>query len=206
LVDATLVDATCRNEPTVPSFDAMGFSSRVCHRLGLLGWLIVNLLPGAASRAGDVSLESAGARYGFAADGRSQGFQQAEAFLNCNLPWHWTLGQNWPLQSRFDASAGWLGRQPFNAAVISLGPALALRYKELPASLEAGANVTGITRDEFGTKDLGSQFQFTSHIGLNWDFAEHWRAGYRFQHMSNAGIHEPNPGLNLHVFALSYLF
>jgi hypothetical protein len=41
---------------------------------------------------------------------------------------------------------------------------------------------------------------------LNWDFATHWRLGYRFQHMSNAGLSQPNPGLNMHMFALSYLF
>ena len=29
---------------------------------------------------------------------------------------------------------------------------------------------------------------------------------YRYQHMSNAGIATPNPGLNLHMVAFSYLF
>jgi hypothetical protein len=184
----------------------MGFSSRVCYRVGLLSWLIVSLLPAAVCHAADFSLESAGVRYGFPNDGRSQGFNQAEAFLNSNLPWRWTLGTNWPLQSRLDATAGWLGRYPFNAAVVTLGPSLILRYKDFPLSLEGGASLTGITRDEFGSKDLGTRLQFTSHIGLNWDFAEHLRLGYRFQHMSNAGIREPNPGLNLHAFAVSYLF
>ncbi|MEY2428504.1 MAG: hypothetical protein QOJ40_1389 [Verrucomicrobiota bacterium] len=184
----------------------MGFSSRVCYRAGLLSWLIINLLPAAASRAGAFSLESAGIRYGFPADTRSQGFKQVEAFLNCNLPLHWTLFDNWPLQSRLDASLGWLGRDRADAVLATLGPTLVVRYKELPLSLEGGASVTGLSRDVFGTKDLGSMFQFTSHIGLNWNFAERFRAGYRFQHMSNAGISEPNPGLNLHVVAVSYLF
>jgi hypothetical protein len=49
-------------------------------------------------------------------------------------------------------------------------------------------------------------FQFTSHLGVNWDFAPHWRVGYRFQHMSNAGLATPNPGLNLHIFSVSYRF
>ena len=139
-------------------------------------------------------------------DHRSQGFSQAEAFVNWNLPWQWKPGADWRLQSRLDASAGWLGRGRSDAALITLGPTLVLRDKWLPLSLEAGASLTGLSRYEFGSKDLGSLFQFTSHIGLNWDFAEHLRVGYRFQHMSNAGIREPNPGLNLHVFAVSYLF
>ena len=185
----------------------MGFSLRVCHQgVGLLSWLTVSLLPATASRAGEFSLESAGGRYGFPVDHRSQGFSQAEAFVNLNLPWQWNLNGDWHLQSRLDASVGWLGRDRFDAALITLGPALALSYKELPLSLEGGVSLTGLSRDEFGSKDLSSLFQFTSHIGLNWDFAEHLRVGYRFQHMSNAGIHEPNLGLNLHVFAVSYLF
>jgi hypothetical protein len=53
---------------------------------------------------------------------------------------------------------------------------------------------------------LGTDIQFTSHVGLNWDFAAHWRLGYRFQHMSNADLSRDNPGLNMHLFALSYVF
>jgi hypothetical protein len=123
-----------------------------------------------------------------------------------NLPWRWILGDNWPLQSRLDASAGWLGRVGTDAAMVTLGPTLVLHYKELPVSLEGGASLTGLTQDKFGSKNLGTRFQITSHVGVNWDFASHLRASYHFQHMSNAGIREPNPGLNLHVFAVSYLF
>jgi hypothetical protein len=185
----------------------MGFSSRVCHRLGLLSWVIVSFLAAASSgRAQEFTLESVGMRYGFPTDHRGQGFDQAEVFLNWNLPRQWRLGPDWHVESRFDLSAGWLGRQRFNSALGTVGPTLVLRNKWLPVALEAGASVTGLSRGEFGSKDLGGLFQFTTHAGLNWDFAPHLRVGYRFQHMSNAGIRSPNPGLNLHVFAVSYLF
>ena|SRR5258708_6001543 len=164
------------------------------------------LLAASASHAQEFRLDSAGARYGFPTDGRSEGFNQAEAFVNWNLPWRWQLGRTWPLQSRLDFSAGWLGRERADAFVTTLGPTLVLGHEGLPLSLEGGVSVTGISRDQFGSKDLGSLFQFTSHVGLNWDFAPHLRLGYRFQHMSNAGIREPNPGLNLHMVAISYLF
>lgn len=63
-----------------------------------------------------------------------------------------------------------------------------------------------LSRHDFGSKDFGELFQFTSHIGLNLDLWEHLRLGYRFQHMSNAGLSGHNPGLNLHMLSMSYLF
>ena len=78
--------------------------------------------------------------------------------------------------------------------------------RELPVSLEGGVSPTGLSRSEFGSKDFGTEIQFTSHVGLNWDFATHWRLSYRFQHMSNADLGTKNPGLNLNMLALSYVF
>jgi hypothetical protein len=76
----------------------------------------------------------------------------------------------------------------------------------LPVSLDGGVSPTLLSRSEFGSKDFGTDIQFTSHIGVNWDFAAHWRLGYRFQHMSNADLVPQNRGLNMHMFALSYVF
>ena len=49
-------------------------------------------------------------------------------------------------------------------------------------------------------------FQFSNEVGVNWNFAAHWRLSYWFQHMSNAGLAPSNGGLNLHLFGLSYVF
>jgi hypothetical protein len=149
--------------------------------------------------------QSAGARIGFPAENTSQHFRQAEAFLNYNL-WGWNLSTNWHLQSRIDLSAGWVGQHGDNAFIGTLGPSLELSRARFPLSLEAGFSPTYISSYHFGTTDLGANAQFTSHIGLNWDITSHLRLGYRFQHMSNAGIREPNPGFNLHVVSVGYLF
>jgi lipid A 3-O-deacylase len=164
------------------------------------------LLFAVISRAEDFRLESVGVRGGLSASSRGEEFNQAEAFVNVNLPWGWDLGKEWHLQSRLDFSVGWLGDRGNNAAVGTIGPSVVLSRERLPVSLEGGVSPTFLSRSEFGSKDFGADFQFTSHIGLNWDFATHWRLGYRFQHMSNAGISSSNPGLNMHMFALSYLF
>jgi len=176
-------------------------------------WMVVTgrviaccLLWAAPGRAQEFRMESAGVRGGFSANGGRDEFHQAEFFGNWNLPWGWDLGKEWHLQSRLDLSAGWLGDSSQNAAVGTLGPTLVLSWARVPVSLEAGFSPTFLTSHVFESKDLGTDIQFTSHVGLYWDFASHWRLGYRFQHMSNADLARSNPGLNMHLFALSYVF
>lgn len=154
--------------------------------------------------AQSVHLESAGARAGFYTDGA--GFHQAEGFVNFNLPWGSELGSQWHLQSRLDGSIGWLGQSGANAGIATLGPSVVLNRQHLPLSFEAGVSPTVLTESDFRTKDFGFPLQFTSHAGLNLDVISHLRLSYRFQHMSNAGLGLHNPGLNLHMFGLSYLF
>jgi hypothetical protein len=157
------------------------------------------------AHAQEFQFQSVGARVGFPAENTSQHFRQAEAFLNYNL-WGWNLSTNWHMQSRIDLSTGWLGQHGDNAFIGTLGPSLELSRARFPVSLEAGFSPTYISRYQFGNTDLGTRAQFTSHIGLNLDVTSRWRLGYRFQHMSNAGIKEPNPGFNLHVVSVGYLF
>lgn len=54
---------------------------------------------------------------------------------------------------------------------------------------------TSIAAYEQGdSKDLGGTFQFMSGLGLSWEFADHSRLGLRYQHISNANLHDKNPG------------
>ena len=173
--------------------------------VGGCGLLALLAIP-ASGMGGDVTLESAGVRAGFSANQSGKDFYQAEAAVNWKLPWGWDLGRSFYLQSRLDGSVGWLGDRAANAAIGTIGPTLLLSREHLPISLEGGSGPTVMTRSQFGSKDFGIPLQFTSHVGLNWDMTSHWRLGYRFQHMSNAGLSRHNPGLNMNVFGLSYLF
>lgn len=152
------------------------------------------------------TLESVGARFGIAANSSSKNFYQAETFVDWNLPWSWDLGRSWHLRTHLDFSLGWLGNQYHDGAIGTGGPLLALGRPRLPVFLEAGVSPTGLSRTQYVSKDFGVPVQFTSYGGLYWDFAEHFRLGYRYQHMSNASISNHNPGLNLHMFGLSYRF
>ncbi len=142
----------------------------------------------------------------FAAHQRNAALHQTDAFANWNVPLSWEPLSHWRVQSRLDASLGWLGGDGDHGAVATIGPTLVLTRKGFPISVEGGVSPTVLTREQFGSKDFGTIFQFTSHGAVNFDFGRHWRASYRYQHMSNAHLVSQNPGLNLHVFGISYRF
>lgn len=151
------------------------------------------------------SLGSAGVRYGFPVTSKGRGFNEGEATLACNLPWSWEIIR-WHAQMQLEGSAGWLGRSGDDAALGTAGCTLLLTRGKCPVSFEGGSLPTLLSRHIFGTKDFGTAFQFTTYAGINWDVTRHVRLGYRFQHMSNAGINKHNPGLNLHCLGVSYIF
>lgn len=158
------------------------------------------------SLAEEFRLESVGFRAGFSGSSSGEDFNQAEFFLNCNLPWLWDLGKRWCLRPRLDASLGWLGDRTDNAAIGTLGPSLLIFHGTFPVTLEGGIGPTLLSQHDFGVKDFGIKLQFTSHVGLNWDITSCVRLSYRFQHMSNGGLSGHNPGLNMHLLGISYLF
>jgi hypothetical protein len=151
--------------------------------------------------------ESVGARGGNSFTGGQGGeFWQTEAFADWNLPLKTESNSGWYLQTKLNLSVGWLGGTGINAAEGTLAPAVAFGRRHFPLWLEGGIGPTFISQYDFGLVNFGEQLQFTSFVGVNFDLTPHWRLGYRFQHMSNAGFAKSNPGLNLNMFALSYAF
>ena len=186
----------------------MSFSVKQFHRKVIYSsWVLLVLGTGANAAFGqDFRLESVGARGGFSFSSPNGRMNQAEAFVDFNLPWGWDLGKDWHLQSKLNLSLGWLGGNDRSGVIGSAGPALALGPEKFPLSVEAGVSGTGLSQTQYGEWNFGTLFQFTSYIGLNVDVTKHWRLGYRFQHMSNAGLSQHNPGFNMNMFALSYVF
>jgi len=172
-------------------------------RVAVLGTVIGIFLPGLVFASG-MELESAGVRGGVSDNAN---FSQVEALVDWKLPWRWDFVSDWHLQTKLNCSLGWLGAEHRSAAVGTAGPALQINYDQVPLNLEGGSSFTLLSRDTFGSRDLGSIVQFTTYVGLNWDITHRIRFGYRFSHMSNAGIDSThNDGLNMHMLALSYLF
>lgn len=147
-----------------------------------------------------------GLRGGFSSTDFGNRFVQGEAFLYRDLPWGWDLGKQWHLQTRLQLTAGALEGYDDVAFDGTLGPDLVLSYAPVPVTLDAGVSPTILSRHTFGERNLGTEFQFTSHVGLECRVWRCWSLSYRFQHMSNAGISKDNPGLNTHLFGVVYHF
>jgi lipid A 3-O-deacylase len=147
-----------------------------------------------------------GVRGGASLDCEPGRFRQVEAFAGWNLPWRWNSYFDLNLLPRLETSAGVLDGGSKAGFDGTLGPVLELRRGNFPLSIEGGASPTLLSRYRFDTRNLGGRFQFTDHIGLDWHFTEHFIAGLRFQHMSNAGIYKHNPGLNLEMLSVAYSF
>ncbi|TDY25137.1 lipid A 3-O-deacylase PagL [Paraburkholderia sp. BL6665CI2N2] len=75
--------------------------------------------------------------------------------------------------------------------------------------VEAGVGVRLLTHARISSDyTYATAFQFAPTAGAGVQFGSHqqYQAGYRFQHVSNGGIKEPNPGINFHQLYLQYNF
>lgn len=71
---------------------------------------------------------------------------------------------------------------------------------------ELGLGFSLLSRDRLGTRELSTHFQFSEHVGLGAEFGKGWFAGWRYSHYSNAGIEQPNDGLDMHQAVIGVSF
>lgn len=75
--------------------------------------------------------------------------------------------------------------------------------------VEAGVGVRLLSHvQETRDRTFSSSFQFADMVGVGAQFGEHqnYQAGFRFQHLSNAGLKHPNPGINFSEIYVQYNF
>jgi lipid A 3-O-deacylase len=171
-------------------------------------WSIIVLLivfSATSGNAGENNWNTAGIRAGFTDRSSEKYFSKYEAFVTFSLPWKWRNQQIWILGTFVEINAG-LVISEGNAFLGSVGPGIYLMTPGKGVAIVAGVFPTYLGQSKFGTEDFGETFQFVSEIGVNLDFCRNWTVGYRFQHMSNAGIASENPGLNMHMIELGYHF
>ncbi|MCP5458117.1 MAG: acyloxyacyl hydrolase [Gammaproteobacteria bacterium] len=70
---------------------------------------------------------------------------------------------------------------------------------------DVGIRMALMSRTKINGLDFGTALQFISHLGLSWRMGEHFEVGYQYQHMSNGGMNNSNPGLNMHVLRFELL-
>jgi len=128
----------------------------------------------------------------------------------------WLNDGDWQVTGFWEAALGrWLGHRPDdnNQTITEIGMTPVLRFAPKNFSgmapyLEGGFVGLHLISPTFIYTDrkFGSAFQFGNHIGFGISFGEPRRfdLGYRFQHMSNGDIKQPNQGINSSQFHFIY--
>jgi hypothetical protein len=137
-------------------------------------------------------------------DSDDQDLRTYKLFLRQELPWAWGLGHGLMLRTTVVASAGMLYDSGDDAMLISAGPGLLLDREGGRWALELASELTFLSEDHLAGLDLGGDSQFTCHLGLMWYTSEHVALGCRYEHISNAGLHTRNPGLDMVSLDLIY--
>lgn len=169
--------------------------------------LLLLLLLSVTARAGAESpINDLGIRLGITDGKNEENFTLVEVFARGELPWNRALGDRWRLNSYLEAGLGALDGGAKTGLIASFGPLVALIRANGDLRLELGVKPTWLSEDRFGREDLGGHFHFTSHFAVSYRVGPGLRIGYRLQHTSNAGITDPNPGLDVHLLSIDWTF
>lgn len=91
----------------------------------------------------------------------------------------------------------WEGDESSTNHSLSLAPVFVYEFSgnAVKPYLEAGIGVAAFENTEVENNDLGSSFQFEDRIGAGLRFAGGHEIGIRAIHYSNAGLKQPNNGI-----------
>ncbi len=92
---------------------------------------------------------------------------------------------------------------------IGLTPVFRLQANNLRGFyVEGGIGAHLLSSTQLGNKRFGSTFQFGDHLGFGYRFGARGAMdlGYRYQHLSNADIKQPNNGIDFQQLRLQYWF
>lgn len=186
-------------------FNVLGLFMKLKRDSMILVFVLVSFVPHAVT-ANKIIWRSIGLRGGVNDHRNEEDFKQYEGYATWQLPWHRQWNSGWRFGTYLEANAGVLRGGGESAFVGSIGPGLYFSSFVEKLDISMGINQTIISKHKFGGENLGGPVEFTSHIGLNLNFARHFTIGYRLQHMSNFVVYEHNPGLNMHMIEVGYRF
>jgi hypothetical protein len=178
-------------------------------RIDILGIglaLGLTMTTGGVAAAEFESLRVVGMRVGVSDYEKPDTFVLEEVFAQRTLPWRWQKSGPLEITTAVELSLGHLGADGTDAFVGGVGPVLCGNWTGLPLFVDVGIKATYISQSHFGLVNYGGKAQFVSHFEFGVELGHNWELAYRFQHMSNARVYKPNPGLNLHVLAVQYRF
>jgi len=168
-----------------------------------------------------------GSSAALAIDGVSFGYGDSDSsnssvkLYRIGAQWDWNkrlieVG-NWHLGGYWEANLGyWDNRSNgrTDSELFDIGFTPVFRFQQssiagLSPYAELGVGFHFLSRASVSTqRQFGSSFQFGDHVGVGVRFGDQGRydLGYRYQHLSNLGIKQPNQGINFHQLRLRYHF
>lgn len=149
--------------------------------------------------------ESAGVRAGISDNGGGQ-VSEFEFFATSSSIADWSLTNTTSVSLHWEGAAGVFSYEDDRTFSARFGPMLDLSFDDSPFHFVFSTSVAYLADHEFGRRDLGSELQFVSSLGFDWEFSPNWVLGYRRQHISNAGFDDTNPGLNLNTISVGFRF
>jgi hypothetical protein len=115
------------------------------------------------------------------------------------------------MPTSLDLGTGWVGRDGNSAAFVSFGPSYRIHLGGSDRArwfADLASHPTYISRSDFGGKHLGGNLHFTSSLGLGAYLDRNCKTSLmlRYQHTSNAGLSNSNPGVDMIALTFSYNF
>ncbi len=149
--------------------------------------------------------------------GNGDGADMARVGAVWNWDKQWFADGDWLVTGFWEASLGsWRGHGGTgnNQTVTDAGITPVFRFQQknpggIAPYAEAAIGFHLITPTFIYTdRHFGSSFQFGDHVGIGIRFGDHQRfdLGYRFQHLSNGGIKQPNQGINFNQIRFACYF
>ena len=180
----------------------MIFSSRMRTYVGAA--VVLGALSAPASAVDGMALEA----------GRGDGADMGRVAVQWDWKSRWFQGTNWHLGGYWDLGLGYWSRdagpgQNGDITEIGLTPVFRLQANDLKGLYgELAIGVHFLSHTSLGDKRFSTSFQFGDHVGVGYRFGAKGAVdmSYRYQHLSNGSIKQPNNGINFHQIRLQYHF
>lgn len=147
--------------------------------------------------------------------GKSDGTDMGRIAIQWDWGKRWLQSQGWHLSGYWDLGLGYWKRddvrpgQNDDIAEIGLTPVFRLQHNDLRGlygEIAIGAHF--LSKTSLGDRRFSTSFQFGDHVGVGYRFGTKgaFDLSYRYQHLSNGGIKQPNDGINFNQVRLQYHF
>ncbi|WER47685.1 acyloxyacyl hydrolase [Cupriavidus sp. WKF15] len=145
----------------------------------------------------------------------SHNINKYEIGINWDSGFAWGNPQSWQARLQWEAElAQWdsrSGTRQQNVTEFGFSPILRVEKRawSLVPFLEASIGVRLLSHTSTSEEhNFSTAFQFSDMVGIGVAFGPklNAEAGFRFQHVSNAGIKAPNPGSNFYTGYMRYRF